>query len=132
MSGKENILAVSSGPLVTTLAWRPLAWAYMTCGYVSFMWETWHVCFKSRVWRRAGWTCDGQLACLHVLAIVNRAAMHTPQKEEIEFFRHMPRRGLFESYSRSNLVFWVTTMLVSKVVTPVCLPTTRTWEFCFP
>ena len=39
MSRKGSLLANSSGPLGTSLAWRTLFWAYVTTSHISLCWK---------------------------------------------------------------------------------------------
>ena len=69
---------------------------------------------------------NGCLCCLHVLSLVNSAAMNV--EEHVSFwiivlFRYMPRSGL--------LVFWVTSILFSMMAVPIYFPTNGVGGFSF-
>ena len=75
---------------------------------------------------------DGHLGCFHILTTVNSAAvnigMHVSfQISVLVFFRYVSRNGIAGSYDSSIFVFffffWETSILLSTVAAPICIPT---------
>ena len=69
---------------------------------------------------------SGRLDCLHVLAVVNSAAMNVGLNVSFwirVLFRYIPRRGIAESFLVTLfLVFWGNSILFSIVAVLVCIP----------
>ena len=77
----------------------------------------------------------GHLACFHVLAIVNSAAMNIGLHISVwirvfVFSEYIPRTEIDHTVTLC-LAFWGTSILFSRVTAPICIPTNSVQGFLF-
>ena len=77
---------------------------------------------------------DGHIGCLHVLTVVNGAAVNIGVHVSFQimiFSRYMPRSGITESYGRSIFIFLRNLILFLIAAVLIYIPTNSLGGFLF-
>ena len=77
---------------------------------------------------------DGHIGCLHVLTVVNSAAVNIGVHVSFQimiFSRYMPRSWITESYGRSIFIFLRNLILFLIAAVLIYIPTNSVGEFFF-
>ena len=77
---------------------------------------------------------DGHIGCLHVLTVVNSAAVNIGVHVSFQimiFSKYMPRSGITESYGRSIFIFLRNLILFLIAAVLIYIPTNSVGGFLF-